>query len=60
MLVRMKTSLTIGTIAGIWAILYTLIEAIVLFVVEILFPVGEIDILPSFNPKTILETVDGE
>ena len=52
--------MTIGTIAGIWAILYTLIEAIVLFFVETMFPVCEIDILPSFNPKTMLETEYGD
>ena len=52
MLVRLKSSLTNGQIAGPLAILYTIMEAIVLFIVELLFPVNEIDILPSFNTGT--------
>ena len=38
MLVRLKTSLTVGSFAGIWALMYTLMEAITLFIVEIMFP----------------------
>ena len=54
MLVRLKSSLTNGQIAGPLAILYTIMEAIVLFIVELLFPVNEIDILPSFNTGTTI------
>ena len=59
MLVRLKTSLTVGSFAGIWALMYTLMEAIMLFIVEIIFPESEIDILPSFNPNTVIQTDDG-
>ena len=59
MLVRFKTSLTLGSIAGLWAVIYTLMEALVLFIVELLFPVREIDILPSFNPRTVIQTEHG-
>lgn len=58
MLVRLKTSLTVGSFAGIWALMYTLMEAITLFIVEIMFPESEIDILPSFNPNTVIQTED--
>ena len=54
MLVRLKSSLTNGQIAGPLAILYTIMEAIVLFIVELLFPANEIDILPSFNTGTTI------
>lgn len=59
MLVRLKTSLTNGQIAGPWAVMYTVMEAIVLFFVELLFPVNEIDILPSFNTGTTIQTQNG-
>jgi len=58
MLVRLKTSLTVGSFAGIWALMYTLMEAIMLLIVEIMFPESEIDILPSFNPNTVIQTED--
>ena len=45
-----------GSIAGIWAVMYTIMEAITLFIVELMFPISEIDILPSFNPNTVIET----
>ena len=35
-------------------------EAIVLFIVELLFPVNEIDILPSFNTGTTIQTQNGQ
>ena len=54
MLVRLKTSLTLGSVASLISVAYTLLEAIVLLIVEILFPVSDIDILPSFNPKTVI------
>ena len=60
MLVRLKSSLTNGQIAGPLAILFTIMEAIVLFIVELLFPVKEIDILPSFNTGTTLLTQSGQ
>lgn len=60
MLDRMKTSLTTGPLFGCWALLYTIMEAIALFIVELMFPISEIDILPSFNSSTIIETEAGE
>ena len=59
MLVRFKTAHTLGPVAGLWAVLYTLMEALVLFIVEIFIPVSEIDILPSFNPRTVNQTENG-
>lgn len=49
MLVRIKNSLTNGPLFGLWALMYTIMEAITLFLVEMIFPITEIDILPSFN-----------
>lgn len=49
MLDRLKTSLTTGPLFGCWALLYTIMEAITLFLVEMFYPISEIDILPSFN-----------
>lgn len=60
MLVRLKTSLTIGSIAGLLSVVYTFMEAILLVIVEIFFPVSEIDILPSFSPQTTIETENGK
>lgn len=60
MLVRLKTSLTVGTFFGLFSVLYTVVEAICLFIVELIFPVSEIDILPSFNPHTTIELEHGE
>ena len=56
MLVRLKTSLTWGSVAGLWAVMYCIMEAICLFIVEIFLPAGEIDILPSFDRNTVLES----
>lgn len=60
MLVRLKTSLTLGSVASLISVAYTLLEAIVLLIVEILFPVSDIDILPSFNPKTVIQKSCGQ
>ena len=60
MLDRLKTSLTTGPLFGCWALLYTIMEAITLFIVEMIYPISEIDILPSFNSSTIIETEAGE
>jgi hypothetical protein len=38
-----------GCQAGIWAAFYTLIEILVLFITEMVWPVQEIDIGQSFN-----------
>lgn len=56
MLVRLKTSLTWGSVAGLWAVMYCIMEAILLFVVETFLPAGDIDILPSFDRNTVLDT----
>lgn len=60
MLDRLKTSLTNGPLFGIFCVLYTIMEAITLFLVEMIYPISEIDILPSFNSSTIIETEAGE
>lgn len=60
MLDRLKTSVSIGSLAGLVSLAYTIMEAMTLFIVELLFPVSQIDILPSFNPNTIIETDNGE
>lgn len=59
-MVRLKTALTNGLIFGFFALLYTVMECITLFVVVMLFPESEIDILPSFNCQTSIETESGE
>lgn len=56
MMDRIKTAFTLGTVAGMWAIMYTLMEAITLVLCDILLPASSIDILPSFDPKTVIET----
>lgn len=54
-MVRLKTALTNGLIFGFFALLYTVMECITLFIVELLFPETEIDILPNFNCQTSIE-----
>lgn len=56
MLARLKTSLTWGSFAGLWAVMYCIMEAILLFVVETLLPAEDIDILPSFDRNTELDS----
>lgn len=55
MLVRLKTSLTWGSFAGMWAAMYCIMEAILLFVVETFLPERDIDILPSFDRNTVID-----
>jgi hypothetical protein len=38
MLERFKTALTLGDIAGLLAVIYTFVEALTLFLIEIIWP----------------------
>lgn len=59
MLVRLKSSLTVGSVAGPFAVMYCLMEAIILMIVEFFFPIGDIDILPNFEPTTEIQMDNG-
>ena len=41
---KLKTSLSWGSLAGLIALFYTIMEAVILLLTEIMFPVDEIDI----------------
>lgn len=49
---RLKSTASWGSHVGLWALFYTVIECMVLFVTEMLFPVVDIDILQSFDKET--------
>jgi hypothetical protein len=49
MLARVKSSLSWGPLVGLWGILFTLIEAITLCLVEYFLPIQDIDIARSFD-----------
>ena len=49
MLGRIKSSLSWGSIVGFWAVFFTIIEAIVMCIIDIFLPVKDIDI----NKKSI-------
>ena len=51
MMSRIKSSLSWGSVAGIIGLFYTILEAIVLCLTEILLPESEIDICRSFESK---------
>lgn len=51
MMSRLKSSISWGPVVGLWSLLYTIIEAICLFLTEIFFPENEIDIARTFNSK---------
>ena len=46
---RIKSSYAWGPAIGIWAILFTILEAIVLFVIENLWPEQDIDVVRDFD-----------
>ena len=48
---RLKTGYTWGPVVGLWAILYTVLEAITLMITEVLWPETEIDVARSFSSK---------
>lgn len=49
---RIKSSYAWGPAAGIWAILFTILEALVLFILEMIWPEEDIDIARDFDlPK---------
>ena len=52
MVTRIKSSLSWGPIVGLWGIFYTIMEAVVLCLVEILQPWSEIDVARSFDSET--------
>jgi hypothetical protein len=45
MLGRIKSSLSWGSIVGFWAVFFTIIEAIVMFMIDIFLPIKDIDIV---------------
>lgn len=52
MMARVKSSLSWGRLVGLWGIFFTLIEAIVLCLVEFFLPIQDIDIARSFDSVT--------
>jgi phosphatidylinositol glycan class A protein len=46
---RINSTLSWGCQAGIWAAFFTLIEILVLFITEMIWPVQDIDVGQSFN-----------
>lgn len=48
-LARLKSSVSWGPVVGLWAIFYTIIEALTLWITELLFPESEIDIVRNFD-----------
>jgi phosphatidylinositol glycan class A protein len=55
---NLKTSLSWGSVAGILALFYTVMETLVIFLMEMIFPSQEIDILPSFNQRDYNENIE--
>ena len=49
---KLKTSISWGPIVGVWALFYTIIEALTLMIVEIMYPESEIDIARNFSSET--------
>lgn len=49
MLSRIKSSIAWGPVVGLWAVFYTMMEALVLWLTEFLFPAEDIDIVRNFN-----------
>ncbi len=46
---RVKSSLSWGPMVGLWALLFTIIEAAVLCIIDIFFPIGDIDVVRNFD-----------
>lgn len=49
MLSRLKSSFSWGPVVGLWALLFTIIEAISLVITEFILPEQDIDIVRSFD-----------
>lgn len=49
MLSRLKSSFSWGPVVGLWALLFTIIEAISLVITEFVLPEQDIDIVRSFD-----------
>jgi len=54
----LKTSLSWGSVAGLLALFYTVMETLVLFITDLFFPIQDIDIQPSFNHQEYNENID--
>lgn len=52
MISRIKSTLSWGPIVGLWAIMFTMMESIVLCLLEIFVPVTDIDIARTFDSET--------
>lgn len=48
-MVRIKTTLAWGSMAGICGLFYTIIEALMVVIIEIFQPLQNIDVAPIFN-----------
>jgi hypothetical protein len=55
MMTRVQSTLSWGPLVGIWALFYTVLEAVVLFVTELLWPASEVDIARCFDSPTYNE-----
>ena len=52
MVTRIKSSLSWGPLVGLWGIFFTIIEALVLVILEIAQPLTDIDVARSFDSET--------
>lgn len=52
MLARIKSSFSWGSIVGLWAIFFTILEALTLFITELFWPEADIDIARNFDSQT--------
>ena len=57
MLDRIKTAYTWGPLVGVYAVLYTLFEAITLILTEVFWPIQDIDITRSFSSSKYNENI---
>ena len=48
-MVRIKTTLAWGSMAGLCGLFYTIFEALMVVIIDILLPLQNIDIAPIFN-----------
>ena len=49
---RIKSSVSWGPLVGVWGIFYTIIETLCLWLVELMLPECDIDVVRSFNTST--------
>ena len=50
-LTRLESSLAWGPVVGVWALLFCVLEMIVLVIIDIVWPAEQIDIVQSFDSK---------